>query len=158
MELDAAESYFVLVEKGVCVDIRPRSSGEAEEMIEQFMVTANQAAAMLAKREKLPFVYRVHGNPSPERVETLCELLDSIGVGCAEIKKPNPSTADFAAVRERVRGTKYDEIVSTQLLRTMDKARYSTEPQGHFGPGARGLLPLYVADPPAIPIPVSTAF
>lgn len=133
MELDSAESYFVLDEKGVCVDIRPRQRGEAEEMIEQFMVTANQAAAMLAERENLPFVYRIHGNPAPERVETLCELLDSIGVSCTEIKKPNPTTADFAAVRERVRGTNYDEIVSTQLLRTMDKARYSTEPLGHFG-------------------------
>lgn len=133
MELESSESYFVLNEEGVCVDIRPRTSGEAEEMIEQFMVTANRAAAMLAKKENLPFVYRIHGEPSPERIETLCELLDSLGISCGELKKGAPKTADFAAVRERVAGTPYDVIVSTQLLRTMEKARYSPEPLGHFG-------------------------
>ena len=133
MELESSESSFVLDADGVCVDIRPRTRGEAEEMIEQFMVTANQAAAMLARRENLPFVYRTHGSPTMERVETLCDLLDSIGVACTELKKGAPTTGDFAAVRQRVAGTPYDAIVSTQLLRTMEKARYSTEPLGHFG-------------------------
>ena len=68
MELDSTESRCVLDGQGVCVDVQPRESGEAEQMIEQLMITANQAAAQLAKRANLPFVYRIHEQPAADRV------------------------------------------------------------------------------------------
>ena len=116
MELDSGESKFILDENGICIDIMPRVSGEAEQLIEQMMVTANIAAAKFSLDHKLPFLYRVHGT-----------------VPCKEIVKPNPETQDFAAILDRVRGLPCETLVSQRLLRTMEKARYSTEETGHFG-------------------------
>ena len=133
MELDSGESKFILDENGICIDIMPRVSGEAEQLIEQMMVTANIAAAKFSLDHKLPFLYRVHGTPDPKRVEELVTLLKLVGVPCKEIVKPNPETQDFAAILDRVRGLPCETLVSQRLLRTMEKARYSTEETGHFG-------------------------
>lgn len=133
MELDSGESKFILDENGICIDIMPRVSGEAEQLIEQMMVTANIAAAKFSLDHKLPFLYRVHGTPDPKRVEELVTLLQLVGVPCREIVKPNPETQDFAAILDRVRGLPCETLVSQRLLRTMEKARYSTEETGHFG-------------------------
>lgn len=133
MELDSGESKFILDENGICIDIMPRVSGEAEQLIEQMMVTANIAAAKFSLDYKLPFLYRVHGTPDPKRVEELVTLLQLVGVPCKEIVKPNPETQDFAAILDRVRGLPCETLVSQRLLRTMEKARYSTEETGHFG-------------------------
>lgn len=133
MELDSGESKFILDENGICIDIMPRISGEAEQLIEQMMVTANIAAAKFSLDHKLPFLYRVHGTPDPKRVEELVTLLQLVGVPCKEIVKPNPETQDFAAILDRVRGLPCETLVSQRLLRTMEKARYSTEETGHFG-------------------------
>ena len=132
-ELDSGESKFILDENGICIDIMPRVSGEAEQLIEQMMVTANIAAAKFSLDHKLPFLYRVHGTPDPKRVEELVTLLQLVGVPCKEIVKPNPETQDFAAILDRVRGLPCETLVSQRLLRTMEKARYSTEETGHFG-------------------------
>lgn len=133
MELDSGESKFILDENGICIDIMPRVSGEAEQLIEQMMVTANISAAKFSLDHKLPFLYRVHGTPDPKRVEELVTLLQLVGVPCKEIVKPNPETQDFAAILDRVRGLPCETLVSQRLLRTMEKARYSTEETGHFG-------------------------
>lgn len=133
MELDSGESKFILDENGICIDIMPRVSGEAEQLIEQMMVTANIAAAKFSLDYKLPFLYRVHGTPDLKRVEELVTLLQLVGVPCKEIVKPNPETQDFAAILDRVRGLPCETLVSQRLLRTMEKARYSTEETGHFG-------------------------
>lgn len=133
IELDSGESKFILDENGICIDIMPRVSGEAEQLIEQMMVTANIAAAKFSLDHKLPFLYRVHGTPDPKRVEELVTLLQLVGVPCKEIVKPNPETQDFAAILDRVRGLPCETLVSQRLLRTMEKARYSTEETGHFG-------------------------
>lgn len=133
MELDSGESKFILDENGICIDIMPRVSSEAEQLIEQMMVTANIAAAKFSLDHKLPFLYRVHGTPDPKRVEELVTLLQLVGVPCKEIVKPNPETQDFAAILDRVRGLPCETLVSQRLLRTMEKARYSTEETGHFG-------------------------
>lgn len=133
MELDSGESKFILDENGICIDIMPRVSGEAEQLIEQMMVTANIAAAKFSLDHKLPFLYRVHGTPDPKRVEELVTLLQLVGVPCKEIVKPNPETQDFAAILDRVRGLPCETLVSQRLLRAMEKARYSTEETGHFG-------------------------
>lgn len=133
MELDSGESRFVLDENGVCVDVIPRRSGEAEELIEQMMITANIAAARLSMDAVIPFLYRVHEPPEPQRVRELSELLKALGIPCRELQKEKPSTRDFSAILGRVKGQPAEILVSQRLLRTMEKAKYSTEPLGHFG-------------------------
>lgn len=133
-DLESTESEFTLDEKGICVDVRPRRSGEAEEMIEQLMITANQAAAKLAKTKEIPFVYRVHEQPDPERVQTLIQLVDAVGLNSRTLKKKGElSAADFAAVLNQAKDTPMRKVISHQLLRTMAKARYDSRPIGHFG-------------------------
>lgn len=134
MELESTESEFVLDEDGVCIDVLPRHSGESEEMIEQLMITANQAAAMLAKENGLPFVYRIHEQPDPDRVDSLAQLVTALGLNAASLKHPGDvTTRDFANIMDQAENTPVQKIISHQLLRTMAKARYDTAPVGHFG-------------------------
>lgn len=134
VDLDSVESRFVLDENGVCIDVQPRMSGEAEQMIEQLMITANQAAAKLAKSAKLPFVYRIHEQPDPDRVDSLAELVNALGFNPVSLRhRTSVKTADFAAIMEQAEGKPAQKVISHQLLRTMAKARYDTQPIGHFG-------------------------
>lgn len=133
-DLESTESEFTLNEDGICVDVRPRRTGEAEQMIEQLMITANQAAAKLAKSKDIPFVYRVHEQPNPDRVQTLIRLVDALGLNSKALKHEGGLTsADFADIMKQAEGTPISKVVSHQLLRTMAKARYDEKPIGHFG-------------------------
>lgn len=133
-DLESTESEFTLNEDGICVDVRPRRTGEAEQMIEQLMITANQAAAKLAKSKDIPFVYRVHEQPNPDRVQTLIRLVDALGLNSKALKHEGGLTsADFADIMRQAEGTPISKVVSHQLLRTMAKARYDEKPLGHFG-------------------------
>lgn len=133
MDLTSDETKFILDEDGVCVDIQPRTQGASEEMIEQLMVAANNAAAKASLKAEIPFLYRVHERPSPDRVIELCDLLDRLSVKCGELKKGDPSAKDFAVVLGRVKGTGKESVVNQRILRTMDKARYDHRELGHFG-------------------------
>ena len=133
VDFESGESMFTLDENGVCIDVRPRVQGEAEKMIEQLMITANQAAAKRAKEEQMPFVYRKHENPDPERIKALVSLAAALGFSTQRLRSEKPSPADFSELLGQVRGTPAEQVISHQVLRTMEKAKYSTEPVGHFG-------------------------
>ncbi len=133
MELQSSEIKFVLDENGVCIGLEPRTTGEAEELIEHMMISANICAAKFGQHNRLPFLYRVHGQPRESRLEDLIKLLDILGIPCKEIKSGKPGATDFSAILERVKGTPRESLVSMQVLRTMEKARYAAEETGHFG-------------------------
>lgn len=133
MDLSSDETKFILDEDGVCVDIQPRTQGLAEELIEQLMIAANIAAAKASLAAEIPFLYRVHEKPTPDRVVELCDLLDRLSVPCKELSRGTPTAKDFAAVLERVKGTGKEAVVNQRILRTMDKARYDHRELGHFG-------------------------
>ncbi len=133
MQIESTESRFVLDENGVCVGVSPRGTGEAQELIEQFMISANVCAAKFSKDKVLPFLYRVHESPDTRKIGNLLEFLKALNIEAKELKKEKPNTADFSAVLNRLEGTKQKGIVSDKVLRTMEKARYSTEALGHFG-------------------------
>lgn len=132
VDLESRESRFFLDEEGVCVDIHPRVSGEAEGLIEQMMIVANEAAALYARSSGIPFVYRVHESPAPDRIHNLAELAGLLGFSVRKLT-PEVRTADLAALMEKAKQTKYATIISHQMLRTMAKARYDSHPIGHFG-------------------------
>ena len=132
LEIETTELRFVLDEKGVCVGVAQRERGEAEELIEQFMITANNAAALYAKSAGIPFVYRVHEPPDEEKLYSLSELAAACGLQTRRIKE-GVRPSDFAALIESSKDTKYSKLISMQVLRTMSKARYDPRPLGHFG-------------------------
>ena len=133
MDLESRESKFRLDENGVCVEVSPRTSGEAEEMIEQLMIAANQSAAILAREKEIPFVYRVHGEPQPERIQNLITLVEAVGLNSLPLKKEKVKPLDFTNILEQAKGIPAFHAVSHQILRTMEKAKYAPEPLGHFG-------------------------
>ncbi len=133
MDLSSDETKFVLDENGVCVELLPRTTGESEQLIEQMMIAANIAAAKAALKAEIPFLYRVHERPQPDRVDELAELLERLGIPCRELRKGKPSTKDFAAILDRVKDTPRASLVNQRVLRTMEKAHYSDREIGHFG-------------------------
>lgn len=135
VDLESTESVFTLNDEGICVSVRPRRSGEAEQMIECLMITANRAAAKFAKSAGVPFVYRVHEQPNPERIKTLIQLVDAVGLDSKPLKHKDGKIvpSDFADILEQAKGTPAQKVISHQLLRTMAKARYDVNPLGHFG-------------------------
>ncbi len=128
----SVEPCFELDENGVCSNLSVRETGEAEKMIEQFMISANVAAAKLAREENLPFVYRVHEPPSQDSLENAAQLLSSIGLNVSALRK-NPSPSDIDKIMLSAVGTKYEQVVSNVLLRAMSKAHYDSASGEHFG-------------------------
>lgn len=132
MELESTEARFKLDDNGVCVDVKKRTRGAAEEMIEQFMIMANQAAALYAKGAQIPFVFRVHEMPSPEKINILAQTMSLFGLKAYRIRQ-GLKVKDISDILEQIKGTDISSIVSNQVLRSMSKARYFEEPLGHFG-------------------------
>ena len=132
MDLISVETRFVLDEEGKPAALTPRQSGEAEGMIEQFMIAANVAVAALARRKKLPFIYRVHEQPNPEKLAMLMETARALGLKTPLQSDGLPQIA-LRELMEEARDTPYARLVSEQLLRSMAKAQYSDNPLGHYG-------------------------
>ena len=132
LEIESTELRFVLDENGVCIDVSERDRGNAEELIEQFMIMANRAAALYAKSAGIPFVYRVHEAPDPDKLEALAELAAVCGFNGRRLKEGVHQT-DLAALINKAKETPYSRLISTQVLRSMAKARYDHRPLGHFG-------------------------
>lgn len=135
IELDAPEARIVLNADGDPVDIVRRERGIAERMIEQFMLTANEAVATLLTERGIPCVYRVHAEPPREKLETFLEFVHGLGFDTSYISMDKCSPADFSRLLEEARRRGIGEQISYTMLRTMAKAEYSTVPTGHFGLG-----------------------
>ena len=132
MDIESGEVKLILDENGRCIDVKKRTSGESESMIEEFMLLANQCAAHFARVKQIPFVYRVHEEPNAEKLERLHGLLQACGVN-DHFAKDVPTPKELSAILEGVRGTPYEQIINTGMLRCMSKALYEEKPKGHYG-------------------------
>lgn len=132
IDFDTDEPKFVLDEQGEPTEIVKRARGEAELMIEDFMLTANEAVARFAKANGIPLLYRVHERPDPEKLDALKDFLQGIGVDTRGLRH-QAKPGDIRAVLERTRETPEFSVVSTLALRSMQKARYDVSPLGHYG-------------------------
>ena len=132
MDIESGEVKLILDENGRCIDVKKRTSGESESMIEEFMLLANQCAAHFARVKQIPFVYRVHEEPNAEKLERLHALLQACGIN-DHFAKDVPTPKELSAILEGVRGTSYEQIINTGMLRCMSKALYEEKPKGHYG-------------------------
>ena len=130
-ELETAEGKLIIDENDRCVDVVPRTRGRSEEMIEDFMLVANECAARFGFDKKLPFVYRIHEEPSEEKTEGFKQALEQLNIQYKIGQHTTPG--DIAAILKQVKDTPLAPIVNSIALRSMSKAKYSTEPVGHFG-------------------------
>lgn len=131
-EIETEESKIIVDESDVAVDIKPRVRGFSERMIEEFMLTANEAAATFAMQANIPFVYRVHENPPDDKLETLSEALHVLGVNAKGVQH-GIRPKRVAEILEQARETSVYRIVNDQVLRAMSKAKYSENSLGHYG-------------------------
>ncbi len=132
VSIETSESYCLFDEEDKVVDIKRRERGLSEQIIEEFMLSANMAAAIFGKSRELPFIYRVHESPDPERIENLKGLLRAFNIEptmlLGEIEP-----ASLEAVLQSTKDKRYNKAVNIAVLRTMAKALYESKPKGHFG-------------------------
>ncbi len=131
-EIDTSETKIITDENGVCIDVKPRTTGIAEGIIEEFMLMANNSAAALAMKEKIPFVYRVHEAPTFEKLDALRETLTALGINPGALGMNAPA-GELARILRENKDSDRAMVINRIVLRTMMKARYSEEPLGHYG-------------------------
>ena len=129
---DSDESKFIVDNDGNILDVFRRETGEAEVMIEMFMVLANQVVAQLTRYQFIPTLYRVHEHPNKEKMQDLSHTLRILGyVMKGNLEEIKPKTLQKAL--EFFKDKPEYPVVSKLMLRSMSKAKYSPEPLGHFG-------------------------
>lgn len=131
-EIDSRESKIICNAEGICVDVKERSRGVSEGIIEEFMLCANNCAAKLAMEKVFPFVYRIHEAPDKDKLLSLQQTLVSLGEDPKGISEKS-TAADLSAVLERTKDSPRAAVINRLVLRSMMKAKYSEEPLGHFG-------------------------
>ena len=132
LDLDIPESKITLDKNGHAVDVGKYETKFANNIIEQFMLTANEAIAEKFYWLEAPFIYRVHESPDQEKISDLNKMLYNFGY---KIKgnKENIHPKAFSDILEKVKGKDEEKVVSNLILRTLKVARYEAENKGHFG-------------------------
>ena len=138
LDLDLPEARVILDEDGAPVDIQRRERRESHRLIEDFMVLANEVVAGDMEARGLDALYRVHEPPSREKVEQLSDFLTRFGLEVPKRKSFRPK--DVQRLLDAVRGRPEESLVSTLVLRSLQKARYHPENLGHFGLASSGYL------------------
>lgn len=132
LNLDIPESKIILDENGRAIEVKKYETTFANEIIEQFMLTANESIAEKFYWLEAPFIYRVHEEPDYDKIQETNKFLFNIGEKI-KANKDNIKPKAFADVLDKLKGTEYEKVISTLILRTLKLARYESENKGHFG-------------------------
>ena len=135
LELDSDEAEIILDEQGAPVDVIRRVRGDGERLIEQFMLTANEAVATLMRREGIPCIFRTHAKPPEDKLSDFITYAHNLGFDTSYISADKSSGKDLSRLLCEAKERGISEAVSYSLLRAMAKAEYSDIPTGHFGLG-----------------------
>ncbi|MCL1991226.1 MAG: ribonuclease R [Defluviitaleaceae bacterium] len=132
IEFDVKEAKIKVDDTGFPTDIIYRERGISEEIIEEFMLLANETVAEHFEKRNLPFIYRVHEQPNMEKMQRLYKMTRLFGY---TIKggKDNVQPKALQKMLEIVAGKKEAPMINKMMLRTMEKARYAERNLGHFG-------------------------
>ena len=136
IDFEFPESKIILNGAGRAIDVRPYEANCATEIIEDFMLMANETVAREYCKGEYPFVYRTHENPDPEKVEELLTLLHHQEI---QVRKSREEITpkEIQEILESIQGLPNETMISRLTLRTMKQAKYTTECSGHFGLAAR---------------------
>ena len=136
IDFDFPETKVILDEKGEPVEIRPYDRNTATKIIEDFMLIANETVAEDYFWQELPFVYRTHENPDPDRMKKLSTFINNFGYSI-RFREDEVHPKELQKLLERLEGTPEETLISRLTLRSMKQAKYTTECTGHFGLAAR---------------------
>ena len=138
LDLDLPEAEILTDESGEPVEVSFRARGDAEKMIEEFMLAANEAVAAYMTHRNNPTVYRVHESPDPEKLRVFAQFARPFGYR-VDASKPN-DTAQLQAVLDGAKDDPRQRALPTLLLRSLARARYDAECLGHYGLQAKEYL------------------
>ena len=131
IDLSVKEAHISLDERGEIV-IPDFERTISERIIEQFMISANEAVAERMEKAGAPFMFRVHEPPAPEKIVSFLSFLSDLGIS-GKVSEDEPTPKQFQAILKRVAGKPCEGAVNKVMLRTMQKARYFERNLGHFG-------------------------
>lgn len=132
IDFDIDESKIIVDNKGKAIDVTLRYRGEGEKLIEDFMIVANETVATHIYYMELPFIYRIHGEPNEEKINNFMRFLNILGYKVKEdLHKLTPKT--MQNILGQLKDKKEFHLLSSLLLRSMQKAIYDTNNIGHFG-------------------------
>ena len=132
IDFDLDEAKIIVNDDGEAVDVVLRNRGVGEKLIEDFMIAANETVATCIYFMELPFVYRVHGEPSEEKIQNFLKFLSVLGYTInGKIKDLHPKA--MQNILEQLKDKKEFHILSSLLLRSMQKAVYDKNNIGHYG-------------------------
>lgn len=135
IDFDFPESKIILDEKGRPLEIKPYERNTATKMIEDFMLIANETVAQDYYWQGLPFVYRVHDNPDPEKIRQLAVFIANFGYGIRGGGDIHPK--ELQKLLARIEDSPQQSLISRLTLRSMKQAKYSPQCSGHFGLAAK---------------------
>ena len=135
IDFDFPESKITLDAKGKPVDVKVYDRNSATKIIEDFMLIANETVAENIFWQELPFVYRTHDNPDPEKIEALGAFINNFGYSIHITEDIHPK--EIQKLLSKIEGTPEEAMLSRLTLRSMKRAQYTTECTGHFGLAAK---------------------
>lgn len=130
IDFNFVESQIILNEEGKAIDVVKRDRRVSNRIIEEFMLVTNETVGQHFAFMDIPFIYRIHEDPSEEKMAEFLKILHNFGY---TIKGKSLHSKDFQQILEEIRGKKEEPLISTMLLRSLRKARYSAENDIHFG-------------------------
>jgi len=131
IDFDFPETKIVVDKNGKAIDVFKYESGISNKIIEEFMLAANKTIAEEFFWADIPFIYRVHEKPSNEKIAAFNEFAKNFGCRLGKNHEPHPG--EFAALLKKFKGTKEEMLFSKLMLRSLMKAKYSENCEGHFG-------------------------
>ena len=132
VDFDFPETKVMLDESGKTVEVKPYERNAAHMLIEDFMLLANETVAEEYCKRKLPFLYRTHDKPDPEKMKALSMFVSNFGFSI-KAKKGEVDPKDLQKLLSKVEGSEAENLISRVALRSMKRAVYSTSCSGHFG-------------------------
>lgn len=136
IDFDLPETKIVLDDNGIPTDIMPYERNSATRLIEEFMLAANETVAGHFHNMGLPFVYRIHEEPDPEKIRKLEVFIRNFGYGI-KVRNDEVHPRELQQLLKRIEDTPQEALISRLTLRAMQRAKYSTECTGHFGLACR---------------------
>ncbi len=136
IDFDFPETKIILDKKGYPIEIKPYERNVATKMIEEFMLVANETVAQEYYWQELPFLYRSHENPDPEKIQKLAMFIRNFGYGI-KIKDEEIHPKELQKLLTNIEGTPEEDLICRLTLRSMKRAKYATVSEGHFGLACR---------------------
>ncbi|NBI27707.1 ribonuclease R [Chengkuizengella marina] len=132
IDFDFQESKIIVDDKGIPVDIVKRERSIAEQIIEEFMLAANETVAEHFYWLKVPFLYRIHEHPDAEKLMNFITFINNFGY-VIRGRSNSIHPRSLQTIIEEIKDTKEETVISTYMLRSMKQAKYDAESSGHFG-------------------------